>query len=180
MPHVNFLEPKKFSFKQFNLQQLRQLELNYLWVVVSVSALVLLLVIYGLVQRHRIGKLGEEVAIVQAEVKRLAGGTVKPTGPAQKASIVDSLYQRVVWAPVLDTMASATPDTVWLRSAKGSLSTRMLELHGVAVDMSAVSKYEQELSQKMVFRKVMVMSSVEEEGVNKKKQLKFVLNSWLK
>ncbi len=155
MSHINFLEPPRFSLQQFNL---RNFELNYFWMMVIAGVLLLLMFTYGMVQRHRVSSLNEDLTAAVAEAK--AAGGVRPSAPDQKPTLMDALRQRVTWSPILNAIANHTPDTVSLSFVKGSAAgSRTVKLEGVGADVLAAARYKEELSAIPFFSKVALQSS---------------------
>lgn len=157
MAHINFLEPPKFSLRQFNL---KNFELNYFWMMVIAGILLLMMFTYGIVQRARIGSFNEQLVILADEARKASGKPVTKAGE-QKASIMDALYQRILWAPILNAIANTTPDSISLQLIKGSTGARSVRLEGVGADVLASARYEEDLGKVPVFSKVALLSSVE-------------------
>lgn len=158
MAHINFLEPPRFSLRQFNL---RNFELNYFWMMVIAGCLLGFMFTYGFVQRARIGSLNEDLTIAVEAAKKAGGKPVAKPGTAQKASILDGLYRRVMWSPILNAIANATPDSVSLQLIKGSAGGRDIKLEGVGADVLATARYEEDLAKVPFFSKVLLRSSSE-------------------
>ncbi len=159
MAHINFLEPSKFSLSQFNL---RNFEMNYLWMMVLAGLILLVMLMYGLVQRLRIGSLNEDLVAAIAAAEAAGGARVDPLGTAQKAAMMDDLRQRVTWSPILNAITNHTPDTISLNYIKGiSTGMRTLQIEGVGADVLAAARYKEELSQVPYFAKVLLQSSSE-------------------
>lgn len=157
MAHINFLEPPRFSLRQLNL---KNFELNYLWMMVIAGILVVVMIIYGVVQQRRISTLNGELTVALAAQK----GVKKPAKPGapQKPTLMDALQQRVRWAPILNAIANHTPDTISLNYIKGSsLGNRSLQIEGVGADVLAAARYEDELATVPFFSKVELQSSAE-------------------
>ena len=157
MAHINFLEPPKFSLRQLNL---KNFELNYFWMMMIAGVLLVFMFTYGFVQRARIGSLHDHLAVTLEEAKK-AGGKPAAKPGAQKASILDGLYRRIVWSPILNAIANATPDTVSLQQIKGSSSSHGIKLEGVGADVLSAARYEEDLSNVPFFSKVLLLSSIE-------------------
>lgn len=165
MAHINFLEPPRFSLRQFNL---KNFELNYLWMMVIAGALLLLMVVYGVVQQRRISTLNNDLTVAMAEAKKGVGAPAKP-GAAPKATLMDALQLRVQWAPILNAIANHTPDTISLNYIKGSaMGSRSVQIEGVGSDVLAAARYEDELATVPFFSKVVLQSSVAKEGAASK------------
>lgn len=197
MAHINFLEPPRFSLRQFNL---KNFELNYLWMMVIAGALLLLMVIYGVVQQSRVASLNEAL-IVAAEAAKKAGGALpaKPGAP-QKVTLLDTLQMRVVWSPIINAIANTTPDTVSLNYIKGNaVGKRTVQLEGVGADVLSAARYKDDLSAVPFFSKVVLQSSSSREIAKStaekpdakvdtksaavpsgKSQLTFEIQGWLK
>lgn len=154
MAHINFLEPPRFSFRQFSL---KDFELNYLWIMIILGVVILFMMVFGLIQQARVKALDMELAAVTAEARKASGQTDKPV--VAKATLMDTLMQRVVWSPILNTIANHTPDTIALNYIKGASSGgRGLQLEGSAADVLATVRYEEELATLPIFSKVFLKS----------------------
>lgn len=160
MAHINFLEPPRFSLRQFNL---KNFELNYLWMMVIGGALLLVMMVYGMVQQRRISSLNKDLTAAMATVKR--GGKPAKPGAPQKPTLTDAFLQRVQWAPILNAIANSTPDTISLNYIKGSaLGSRSVQIEGVGADVLAAARYEDVLAKVPFFSKVDLLSSGEKGG----------------
>lgn len=158
MAHINFLEPSKFSLSQFNL---RNFEMNYFWMMVLAGLILLLMMMYGLVQRLRIGALNVELEAAIEAAKASGGAPAGPSG-AQKATLADELRQRVAWSPILNAISNHTPDGISLNYIKGiSTGARSMQIEGVGADVLTAARYKEELSQIPYFAKVLLQSSSE-------------------
>jgi hypothetical protein len=155
MAHINFLEPPRFAFGQFNF---KNFELNYLWMMVILAVIMSFMVVFGLVQRYRVSAMDKKLAVVMAEVRKTSGQTDAKSGVA-KATLMDSLMQRVVWSPVLNTIANHTPDTISLNYIKGIAGGgRSISLEGSGADVLATVRFEEDLSTLPIFSKVFLKS----------------------
>lgn len=160
MAHINFLEPPRFSLRQFNL---KNFELNYFWMMVIAGILLVFMVIYGLVQQRRVSSLNNDLTIAAAEAKKGAKQTAKPGAP-QKPTLMDAFQQRIQWSPILNAIANHTPDTVSLNFIKGLASSRSVQIEGVGADVLAAARYEDDLSSIPLFSRVVLQSSLAKES----------------
>lgn len=194
MAHINFLEPPRFSLRQFNL---KSFVLNYFWMMVIAGLLLLFMFIYGAVQRSRVASLNSALTVAIEESKKASGAQPAKSGAPQKATIMDALQQRVIWSPILNAIANHTPDTVSLNYIKGNATgTRTVQLEGVGADVLSAARYKDDLSTVPFFSKVALQSSSSREIVkstaekevkadthgvaSSKSQLTFEIQGWLK
>jgi hypothetical protein len=162
MAHINFLEPPRFSLQQFNL---KNFELNYFWMMVIAGVLLVFMLTYGMVQRHRVSSFNVDLAAALAEAKAASGARTTGSGQPQKPTLMDALRQRVVWSPILNAIANHTPDTVSLNYIKGNTTgSRTVQLEGMGADVLSAARYEDELSAVPFFSKVMLQSSSQKEA----------------
>ncbi len=160
MAHINFLEPPRFSLRQFNL---KNFELNYLWMMVIGGLLLIVMIVYGLVQQHRVSGLNNDLSEAMAEAKKGTGQPAKP-GAAPKVTFLDTFQQRVQWSPILNAIANHTPDTISLNFIKGSaLGSRSVQIEGAGSDVLAAARYEDDLAKIPFFSKVVLQSSTSKE-----------------
>lgn len=159
MAHINFLEEERFGFGQFNL---KNFELNYLWMSVILGVFLILMLSFGLLQRYRVLGMNEELAAAVAELKKTSSiQPVKP-GVSQAPMLLDALLQRVAWSPILNAIANITPDTIFLNYIKGStMVNRGVQIEGVGADVLATVRYEEQLSTIPFFSKVFLKSSTD-------------------
>lgn len=156
MAHINFLEPQRFAFRQFNL---KNLELNYFSMMIILAVVVTFMISFGMVQRYRVKAMDKVLSDIVAEAKKAAGATTPQAGAA-KATMKDALAQRVAWSPILNAIANHTPDTIALNFIKGAATgIRSVQLEGSGADVLATVRYEEELSTLPVFSKVFLKSS---------------------
>ncbi|PIR21192.1 MAG: hypothetical protein COV45_00160 [Deltaproteobacteria bacterium CG11_big_fil_rev_8_21_14_0_20_47_16] len=154
MAHINFLEPPKFNLRQFNL---KNFELNYFWLMTIAGSMLILMFLYGIIQRYRVGSLNKAVAIATTEAQKARGaGQAKPG--ATPASILSSLQHRVLWSPVINAVANQTPDTIALNYIKGSAAARTVGLEGLCADVASASHYTEDLSTIPLLAKVTLQS----------------------
>lgn len=159
MAHINFLEEQRFGFRQFNL---KDIELNYLFMMVILGVFLILMLGFGLIQRYRISGMNEELAAAIAELKKSSGAPMAKAGTPQALTLLGALSQRVVWSPILNAIANTTPDSVFLNFIKGSsMVNRGVQIEGVGADVLATVRYEDDLSMLPVFSKVFLKSSSE-------------------
>lgn len=159
MAHINFLEPPRFTFRQLDF---RHFELNYLWMMVIAGALLVLMPVYGMVQRYRVSSLNEALVAAAAEAKKAAGLTPAAPGAPHKPTLMESLQLRVAWSPVLNAIANKTPDTVSLNFIKGNAAgARGMQLEGLSADVLSAARYKDALADMPFFSRVALKSSVE-------------------
>lgn len=160
MAHINFQEPPRFSWGQLDFKIFRSFELNYFWMMVILCAFLLFMLTFGLAQRSRVLGMNAKLIAAVADLKASSGEQPAKKGEAPKATLRDSLMQRVVWSPILNAIANHTPDTIALNYIKGaSAGSRSLQLEGTGADVLASVRYENELSTLPVFSKVFLSSA---------------------
>lgn len=159
MAHINFQEPTRFALWQLDFKSLKSFDLNYFWMMIILCLILLFMLSFGLVQRSRILSMDAKLTKAVAEAKKASGVQPVKTG-APKATLRDSLMQRVAWSPILNAIANHTPDTIALNYIKGaSAGARSLQIEGASTDVLASVRYEDELSTLPIFSKVFLKSS---------------------
>lgn len=165
MPHVNFLEPKRFVLPRW--------EWNELLLFVTMGVLLVMMVTYGLVQKLRLSRLQRELTMLSMS-QQAEGGT----NPAQPAAVFN---ERVVWAPVMHAVADAASRSVRLTSLKASVAGGpLVDIEGEAGEVQDVAQFRDRLSRLPLFSKVLLVSSEEGEAAPNKKMQRFHLQGWFR
>lgn len=174
MGHINFLERKTFGLKE--------LEFNYLLILLVSGGLLVSFILYGLIQKSRLTGFENQMTALMAEVEQLSklknSSSKTEAPPSQLAAL---LGQRIRWANLLQEISEKAPPAVWLKSLKGAAgANHPLEIEGVSLEMNAVARFKDNLETLSFLKKVVVVSSKDVETEDKKRRFQFQMEGWFK
>lgn len=159
MPHINFLEKREWDW--------RQIQFNYLFIVVTSALFLFWMTAYGILQKYRLSAWQNRLTAVMTQMETLR--KLGQDQPANKENSFLAFYKGdlLQWTPILSSIVSNTPPSVWLKSLSGSLETRRVDIEGGAGSPQAIARFEEALRGVELFRKVAVVASgLEEKGPN--------------
>jgi hypothetical protein len=166
MEHINFLEPRKFSFQK--------LEFNYFLIVAVAGALLFSFIIYGVVQKNRVDAKNAELVAVIAEVEKLTSASQQliPKDISQQSPFKVVLQTRVQWAELVNAIVLRGQKTLRVLGLKGDRG--VLKISGEGVNLESVMQFKSRLESVPEIRKVTLASSAE-EGSSDKRRVVFEL-----
>jgi len=167
MEHINFLEPRRFHWKQT--------ELNYLSMVILFGLFAFFTLSYGVIQRIRMHRLQNEIFISSEQIKHLS--SIVTTSP----NTIITAPQGLLWSPLIYEIAEKKSASVILKNLKGSLlGERKLELEGIASRLADVAQLKEKMEKSKYFQEVLLTSSKEVDADKGKKKMAFTLEANLR
>ncbi|MFH1356644.1 MAG: PilN domain-containing protein [bacterium] len=172
--HVNFATKKKL---ELNINSLKQVEFNRLTMMAIAAIFLIIMLVFGFVQKQRLDKNIKVKMALSLEVDKK--NQTKPDKKQNKETKIFSkedvanLYtKRVLWSEALMALTKNIPTGVWLSSLKNKSSLE-IEIHGEATNQLVVASLIQRLQEAAAFKTVRLQTSERSKEKNKS-TLRFV------
>ncbi len=178
--HINFATKKGFPI---DLKGFKEFQFNRLAMAAIAGGVLLLMLIYGGVQKLRLELLNHEKSRIEQQISSLRKGApledTNLTNIAQKDGIFAGYDKKVMWADILKKLTNSVTSGVWLEGIKsGAEKKGVVAITGQAVDQSAVAEFVRSLQGVTEFKEVRVESSTMSDK-DKKTSVAFVLECQL-
>ncbi|MBI2091581.1 MAG: PilN domain-containing protein [Deltaproteobacteria bacterium] len=164
--HINF-ETKRNVFEMILL---KGLEVNRLLMVFFVIGVIMLMVLFGLVQKFRLDYLGAKRIKMEHQVIELRKGTplenLSIASSAGKDQIFINYEEKIIWSDILKELSVYCPENVQVTQFKSTSSGRTVNIGGDAPDQASVADFVKALQGSGTFKDVKLLSStsVQAEG----------------
>ena len=170
MGHINFAPTFKLDLsvkglqKLFSAENLKKLKFNRFVMTLFAAAILMLMLIFGVIQKFRLDHVlteKEKVRIETANMKRgLTPTETIDTGHAEKNNVLEKFEKRIIWSVVLNELSQSVPQRIWLKSIEGgSKADDSVMLSGEAPDQFAVSTMINSLQKAGYFEDIQLVSS---------------------
>lgn len=177
MNHINFIEKRHIKL------QFKKPELNYFWILITLSVIVLACALFSFIQLKRLdalqAKISNETVEVNALKSRKAASDNKVLG--SKAVGDSQLNNPIEWGDLLNEVSKRIPDSVELVNIHGTLKdNRTLTLEAVTDDISSVDDLKESLLGFKWCERVDLVSLNREKNQEAEEQFQFQLDCLLK
>lgn len=158
--HINFASKKSF---EFSISSLRDMKFTKLVMAAVALSMLLLMILYGAVQKVRLGSFIREKERLENEIARARektlsmGETIINSGG--KTEIIGEYENRIKWPELLNSVSAKLPRRIWLSSVSGASMTGKVHLSGEGPDQASVAELISVLQNSGTFAYVGILSS---------------------
>jgi Tfp pilus assembly protein PilN len=150
MNHINFLETKKREF-------------NYLIMLSIIIGLISILIIFSIIQKHRINNANKNLTFLLSKKKLIATDTKQEKNETLKfEDVINKFKTRPIWSQVLYEISNKSPKGIWFKNITGNFSN--IEINGYYLSEDSLYNYTRELKKINVFKKINITETGEEKS----------------
>lgn len=157
--HVNFISHRKLNF---DLSALKELKLNNMMILLIVGTSLLLMGVFGLVQKFRLDSIMSERTMITQVVDNMKTELASKGVSSSllgKSTLLSKYNQREDWSATLYQIAESVTDGIWVQSIKCDGAKRMVEITGESPSQNTVAEFMDALNAMEGFGKVRLQQS---------------------